>query len=384
MTTDAPGPEPILTLADVIYAGGNAATAPERDWVQHVQFVAADSVASLEALYDRAAAAVFTLIARMLKDRTAAEELTLDVFQEVWRRAPRYDPRTGPVIAWIMNMARSRASDRLWLERRDPRVDPRPEEERPEDRQAKDQRALRAALSMLTADERLTIETALFQSLQHGDIPLGTAKSRIRSALGKLTLVLEPSAGRVPPPARCDRTEALYEYVMRATSPDEAADVESHLAGCAQCARELEELRRVVDALEGWGSDILRPPPTVRGRLARRFPAQDGDQRAAPPPQPEPPWRQAAPGIQVKILSADPAMDRVSLLVRLAPGFAYPSHRHADIEQLYLLDGELWIDGRRLVPGDYNRAEAGTSDHVVWSGTGCSCVLVTSVKDVLH
>jgi anti-sigma factor ChrR (cupin superfamily) len=86
----------------------------------------------------------------------------------------------------------------------------------------------------------------------------------------------------------------------------------------------------------------------------------------------------------VKILSADSATDRVSLLVRLAPGFAYPSHRHADVEELYLLDGELWIDGRRLVPGDYNRAEPGTSDHVVWSGTGCSCVLITSAKDVLH
>jgi RNA polymerase sigma-70 factor (ECF subfamily) len=388
MGTDASGPAPTLTLADVLYAGGNAATVPERDWVQHVRCVATADLAALEALYDRAAAPVFTLIARMLKDCTAAEELTVDVFKEIWRRAPRYDPRTGPVIGWIMNMARSRASDRLWLERHDRRADARPENALPapggeprEHSRAQQERALRAALSMLTADERLTIETAVFRSLPHGDIPLGTAKSRIRSALGKLTLVLERTAGRVTPPARCDRAEALYEYAMRAMSLDEAAAVESHLAGCAQCRRELEELRRVVDALESWGTDILRPPPNVRGRLARRVPAHEGDTRAAPP---EPPWSQAAPGIQVKILSADSATDRVSLLVRLAPGFAYPSHRHADVEELYLLDGELWIDGRRLVPGDYNRAEPGTSDHVVWSGTGCSCVLITSAKDVLH
>jgi len=56
--------------------------------------------------------------------------------------------------------------------------------------------------------------------------------------------------------------------------------------------------------------------------------------------------------------------DRVSMLVRLAPGAAYPPHRHAGIEELYLLDGELMIDDKTLHPGDYNRALPGTGDRM--------------------
>jgi hypothetical protein len=56
---------------------------------------------------------------------------------------------------------------------------------------------------------------------------------------------------------------------------------------------------------------------------------------------------------------------------------------HAGIEELFLLDGELWINENKLYPGDYNRAEAPTRDTRVWSETGCTCVLVTSTQDVL-
>ena len=68
----------------------------------------------------------------------------------------------------------------------------------------------------------------------------------------------------------------------------------------------------------------------------------------------------------------------------LDPGTDYPPHRHAGIEELHLLDGELLIDDRELHPGDYNRAEPGTVDHRVWSKTGCTCVLITSPDDVLR
>jgi anti-sigma factor ChrR (cupin superfamily) len=71
------------------------------------------------------------------------------------------------------------------------------------------------------------------------------------------------------------------------------------------------------------------------------------------------------------------------MLVRLAPGTDYPRHRHAGVEELHLLHGELMIDDKKLYPGDYNRGEADTVDHRVWSETGCTCVLLTSTKDVL-
>jgi anti-sigma factor ChrR (cupin superfamily) len=73
----------------------------------------------------------------------------------------------------------------------------------------------------------------------------------------------------------------------------------------------------------------------------------------------------------------------VSMLVRLVPSGKYPPHTHAGVEQVHLLDGELWIDDRKLHPGDYHRAEPGTGDKRVWSETGCACVLVTSTRDAL-
>ena len=53
-------------------------------------------------------------------------------------------------------------------------------------------------------------------------------------------------------------------------------------------------------------------------------------------------------------------------------------------QKLHLLDGELWIDGRKLSPGDYNYGAPSTGDERVWSETGCTCVLVTSTKDTLR
>ncbi len=138
------------------------------------------------------------------------------------------------------------------------------------------------------------------------------------------------------------------------------------------------------DALAFWPTDLLRPAASLQQRLARRIAAESGGAALVPAPQwDEPPWMEVAPGISCKILANDEARNRVSMLVRLAPNTDYPPHTHAGVEELHLLQGELWIDERKLFPGDYNRAEAGTADRRVWSETGCMCVLVTSTKDVL-
>jgi anti-sigma factor ChrR (cupin superfamily) len=133
-------------------------------------------------------------------------------------------------------------------------------------------------------------------------------------------------------------------------------------------------------------SALLRPSASLWGRLAQRIAAETGGE-ALMPPTPrdwkEPEWQEAAPGISVQLLATDTERDRVSMLVRLGPGVEYPPHSHAGVEELHLLEGELWIDDRKLYPGDYNRAEPGTSDKRVWSETGCTCVLITSPGDVL-
>jgi anti-sigma factor ChrR (cupin superfamily) len=131
---------------------------------------------------------------------------------------------------------------------------------------------------------------------------------------------------------------------------------------------------------------VLRPTTSLHGRLALRIAGETGTQPVLPPPRQwsEPEWEQVAPGIECKLLATDTERHRVSMLVRLAPGASYPAHTHADAEELHLLDGELWIDERKLVPGDYNYGAPGAGDERVWSETGCTCVLVTSTKDVLR
>lgn len=178
----------------------------------------------------------------------------------------------------------------------------------------------------------------------------------------------------------CERTEQIADFALRALPANEASTLESHLHECSECKQELEALQPVVDAMVDWPIDVLRPPTPLWARLAQRI----GIDSSEPAPwADEPAWNEVAPGISCKLLATDETSGYVSMLVRLAPGVAYPAHSHAAVEELHLLDGELWIEDRKLYPGDYNRGEPGTSDSRVWSETGCTCVLVTSFRDVI-
>ncbi len=181
-----------------------------------------------------------------------------------------------------------------------------------------------------------------------------------------------------------DHAEQLYLYAVRSLPGHEMRAMDAHLAGCAECRREIEALRPAVDALASWPTDVLRPSAALAGRLAERIGGEArGDPLAPPPAWKEPEWEDVATGISVKMLASDTERNRVSMLVKLAPGGEYPPHTHAGVEELHLLEGELWINDRKLVPGDYNLGEVGASDYRVWSETGCTCVLIASPGDIL-
>lgn len=196
------------TLGDVLYARSNAPV-PEQDWATLVQSIAAGDQLALHALYEMAHRPVFTLIMRLTASRETAEELTVDVFHDVWRLAARYDAANGTVLGWIMNQARSRAIDRLRFESRKKRShggDVQPEAEAAADPrdvlELREQGAsLRAALTALTPNERQAIETTFFAGFTHAEAaarlnqPLGTIKTRIRSGLHKLRRMLAAEAG---------------------------------------------------------------------------------------------------------------------------------------------------------------------------------------------
>ena len=127
-------------------------------------------------------------------------------------------------------------------------------------------------------------------------------------------------------------------------------------------------------------ADVLPTPESLWAKLLERI----GPGASEPAPRwTEPEWKDVAPGISCQLLSTDAATKRVSLLVRLAPGTDYPPHRHAGVEELHLLDGELVVNDKTLSPGDYLTSAPGTEDHRVWSGTGCTCFLLTSFEDAI-
>lgn len=259
----------LLTLGDVLFHADHAddprQPVPEAVWVGLVQSVAARNPHALHALYTRMYGVVFAWSVQVLNDWETSQELTLNVFHDVWREASTYDPAGNSVVGWIMGQARSRTTARQQFE------------------------------------EPISLRSV------------------------RQVVVLTPA-------------------------------------------------------------DALRPSPFLWERLTQRIAVRP---RNVPFLLPgargvETEWNEVAAGISCQLLAADRERHRVSMLVHLAPGVAYPPHTHAGVEELYLLHGELMIEDRKLYPGDYNRAEPGSGDQFVWSETGCICVLLTSTRDVLR
>lgn len=203
-----PGPGPrnvaLTTLGHLLYGDKAETPASEKEWVALVESIARGDQRALHALYERTHRLVFTLVVRITSNRETAEELTLDVFHDVWRRASGYDPANGSVLGWIMNQARSRAIDRVRFDQRKKRVHRDADGSPPaaasplEACDLREQgRLLREALTRLTPGERQVIETAFFSELTHTEVaarlnqPLGTVKTRIRSGLTKLRHALD-------------------------------------------------------------------------------------------------------------------------------------------------------------------------------------------------
>ncbi|HEX5606404.1 MAG TPA: sigma-70 family RNA polymerase sigma factor [Candidatus Binatia bacterium] len=189
------------TLGDILDVDKSKVRVSEDQWLQLVRAVAGGDQRALHSLYEQTYRIVFTLIVRITANQETAEEVTLDVFYDVWRKAGSYDPANGSVVGWIMNQARSRAIDRLRFDQRRKRVNTYPDSLQPttdivDPQQAflfeEQNRLLRNSLAVLTPEERNAIETAFFSELTYEETarklnqPLGTVKTRIRSGMGKL------------------------------------------------------------------------------------------------------------------------------------------------------------------------------------------------------
>jgi RNA polymerase sigma-70 factor (ECF subfamily) len=150
--------------------------------------------------YDAFAPLAFGLIRRILPQPDDANDVLQEVFWEIWRLAPRYEPARGTPAAWVLTRARSRAIDRLRsLRRRDVEVGVESIEKASVPTQAghtddpsarlPDRELVRGAMGTLVPAQREVVELAFFGGMTHTEIaarlsqPLGTVKTRMRSAL---------------------------------------------------------------------------------------------------------------------------------------------------------------------------------------------------------
>jgi len=182
---------------------------PDREerWRRYLTDIASGNPQALSALYDEAGKGLFSLALRILRNTADAEEILLDVFDQMWRNAHTYDPARGSVWRWVTVLTRSRALDRLrsseskqtrertvvfedWEIRSQ---DPSPDETSMFRQQ---QVLIRKALYNLPPEQRKALELAYFSELTHVEIastlqvPLGTIKTRIRMGMDKLRVAL--------------------------------------------------------------------------------------------------------------------------------------------------------------------------------------------------
>ena len=181
---------------------------PESLQAEMIRGVAEGDNQALASLYDATSRTVYGLLLRILSDPSAAEEVLLDVYAQVWRQAATYCPERGRQLAWLTTIARSRAIDRLRRGRQEHQLTvPLEEATRAARGESIEEGVLagevgavvRAALDSLAPEQRDVIELAYYGGMSHSEIaaarnlPLGTVKTRTRLGMMRLREMLKPA-----------------------------------------------------------------------------------------------------------------------------------------------------------------------------------------------
>jgi RNA polymerase sigma-70 factor (ECF subfamily) len=156
---------------------------------------------AMAALYDRYSKVVYSVALRVLRDPAAAEDVLQDVFMSIWRRPDNFSAARGSLGGWLVVVARNRSIDVLRRKRPSEQVEEvylaSPFNLANEAERNSIMERARAVIARLPLEQRKTLEMAYFDGLTHSEIaeitgdPLGTVKTRIRSALMTLRKELE-------------------------------------------------------------------------------------------------------------------------------------------------------------------------------------------------
>ncbi|MEX1000160.1 MAG: sigma-70 family RNA polymerase sigma factor [Thermodesulfobacteriota bacterium] len=176
----------------------------ERDLAMLISKIARGCESALKKLYDNTISQVYGLAYKILSNRPDADEVALDVFKQIWNKAPDYEPSRGSPLAWLITVTRSRAIDKIRSDTKrrttnesllTDSIDNSPLAD--ETSSVREKRELiDKALSELTPKQRESIELAYFKGLSQSEIsehmnePLGTVKSWMRTGMMRLREIL--------------------------------------------------------------------------------------------------------------------------------------------------------------------------------------------------
>jgi RNA polymerase sigma-70 factor (ECF subfamily) len=177
--------------------------------------IAAGDERAMETLYERFAGSMYAVALRVTRSERLAQEAVQDAMTDVWRDPRKFDPQRGSLGPWLHTLARYKAIDAVRREasvkRRTAEVDlelfEAPDDVHDEVWRGMRRRRLNEAIAGLPADQRRALSLAFIEGLTHVEvaeregIPLGTAKTRIRTALLRLRAEMEPVVATEVPPA---------------------------------------------------------------------------------------------------------------------------------------------------------------------------------------
>jgi anti-sigma factor ChrR (cupin superfamily) len=192
-------------------------------------------------------------------------------------------------------------------------------------------------------------------------------------------------------------------FALGSLGGNERTMFEHHMqAGCESCKQELLGLAHVVENL-ALAVAPVEPAAGIRERLLATLGIEKGGKTARRETlsmrtkgillqqrgllisrSVDMSWEQVAPGFSRKTLFVDHERNYSTCLLRVDAGRRYPSHRHADVEEILVLEGDLNIHGVVMRPGDYCRAEPDSIHEETFTESGCLLLQLTSQLDQIQ
>jgi anti-sigma factor ChrR (cupin superfamily) len=185
-------------------------------------------------------------------------------------------------------------------------------------------------------------------------------------------------------------------YVLGALNDRERQAFEADLRASGELRELVRDLKRAT-VLVARGTPQLDPPPQLREKILQQISGRNAPAEAKPGlldsilsglrfvnADDAKGWKQLpVPGAWIKLLSFDRDRGYAVVLGRLEAGVRYPAHRHETPEDICVLTGDLHIGGRRLGPGDFHHADAGSEHGVNYSVEGCTLLAVLDAANPL-